>query len=186
MGWGQLGVRQSPAQGALCPPDRGLHGSGQQVAAEGPPAAHRCGRRHPGGPAGGHFRAGGGQPPRSLCPAGWPAAAPTCSAQHPSHEETRSSRMVSAVTGSRQGCRPVDWVVSGGESRSRAPALGGGRLRMRHAVPRPVEAGPRSGRGRAPGTRRAFPAGVPQPTHRGRAGTCLPGPRRLPGRGIRS
>lgn len=135
---------------------------------------------------GGTSELGGEQPPRSLCPAGWPAAAPTCSAQHPSHEETRSSRMVSAVTGSRQGCRPVDWVVSGGESRSRAPALGGGRLRMRHAVPRPVEAGPRSGRGRAPGTRRAFPAGVPRPTHRGRAGTCLPGPRRLPGRGIRS
>lgn len=59
---------------------------------------------------GGTSELGGEQPPRSLCPAGWPAAAPTCSAQHPSHEETRSSRMVSAAPEAGKAVAP--WTGS--------------------------------------------------------------------------
>lgn len=78
-----------------------------------------------------------GPSPRSLRPAGRPAAAPTCSVQHMSHERTRlrldAWSQLSLEMG--EAVAPVDWDVWGGESHSRAPGLGSGPLCMRHAVP---------------------------------------------------
>lgn len=108
-GW-QLGVRQSPAQGALCPPDRGLHGSGQQVAAEGPPAAHQCGRRHPGGPAGGHFRAGGGSRHGAcVLPVGQPQRPP---APHSTHHTRRPGLAAWSQLSPEAGKAVAPWTGS--------------------------------------------------------------------------
>lgn len=87
----------------------------------------------------------GGWPPWSLHPAGWLAAAPTCSAQHLSQERTRARlaawSQLSLAMG--EAVAPVGWDVWGGESHSRAP----GRWPSVHAARGPP---PREGR---PGAR---------------------------------
>lgn len=151
-----------------------------QVAAEGPPAAHWCGWRHPGGPVGGSSELYGGlatTEPASCWSASRSAhllrTAPVTRADQGT---VAAWSQLSLAMG--EALAPVGWDVWGGESHSRAPGLGSGPPCMRHAVPRPVRAGPGPGCGRAPRTRPACLSGVPRPTRRGRVGTRLPGPLR--------
>lgn len=151
-----------------------------QVATEGPPAAHWCGWRHPGGPVGGTSELYGGlatAEPASCWSASRSAhllrTAPVTGA-----DQGTAGRVVSAVPGNGRGCRPCGLGRVG--RRVSLPGSWSGRWPsvMRHAVPRPVRAGPGPGCGRAPRIRPACLSGVPRPTRHGRVGTRLPGPLR--------